>query len=180
MDRRAIDVLSFWWDAGPERWFSSCEAFDAEIRSRFLPLHANAAAGALDDWADTPSGALALIVLLDQFPRNMFRGSARAFATDAKALNLAEAAIARRFHLAFPRLVRKFFLLPFEHAEDLAAQERCLDLCRACADKETYYWALVHMDVIRRFGRFPHRNAILRRQTTPEEQAYLDAEDLES
>jgi uncharacterized protein (DUF924 family) len=167
-----IDVLEFWWKAGPEKWFAGGEAFDDACR-RFRPVYEAAAAGGLDEWAHAPHGALALVLVTDQFPRNIFRGTERAFQTDAKALAVATAAIDHGFDRAFPVDARKFFYLPFMHAEDLAAQERGLDLYRTLGDQDGYYYMLIHYDVIRRFGRFPHRNPVLGRQTLPEEAAYL-------
>ena len=169
------DVVSFWTDAGPERWFAKDEAFDTAIRERFLGAHEAAAAGRFADWERTPEGSLALIILLDQFPRNMFRGSTRAFATDLQALETAERAIARGDDGRVPPQLRGFFYLPHQHAEDLAVQERGVALFTAAGDIEGKKWAEVHADIIRKFGRFPHRNAVLGRTTTPEEQAFLDA-----
>jgi uncharacterized protein (DUF924 family) len=171
---RPEDVVAFWRAAGPQKWFSKDPAFDDEIRSRFLAIHEAAAAGHLAGWEATPEGALALLILLDQFPRNMFRGSARAFATDLPARDIAERAIAHGFDQKVPPVDRIFFYLPLEHSENLADQERCVELCRATGDADSLKWAEVHADIIRRFGRFPHRNALLGRATTPEEQAFLD------
>lgn len=168
-----IDVLDFWWQAGPEKWFARSEAFDTAIRERFLALMEAARAGDLDDWAGTPHGALALLILTDQFPRNVFRNDPRAFAADAKAVELADLALERGFDRAFPKAVRVFFYLPYEHAEDIALQEKAVDLCRHTGEQAYFHYALLHMDVIRRFGRFPHRNAVLGRTTTDEEAAYL-------
>ncbi|KND17841.1 membrane protein [Pannonibacter phragmitetus] len=168
-----LTVLNFWWEAGSEAWFTRSDAFDAEIRSHFVPLMDDAASGALDHWQETPHGTLALLLLLDQFPRNVYRQDKRAFATDAKARIIATAALARGFDKAFPKDARAFFYLPFEHAEDMAEQEKSVDLFRRLGDKEFYLYALVHLDVIRRFGRFPHRNHVLERETTAEEAAYL-------
>ncbi len=172
--RRDVDVLAFWWDAGPEKWYERSDAFDQEIRDTFMATYEAAAAGKLDHWADTPSGTLALIILLDQLPRNMFRDDKRAFATDAKALGLARDAVAKDFDRAYCNPARQFFLMPYQHAEDLAVQEHSVDLFRDRCDQEGHYYALVHMDVIRRFGRFPHRNKVLGRQSTEAEQAFLD------
>lgn len=170
-----MTVLAFWWDAGPDAWFAGGEAFDTRCREALAHLHEKAAAGDLAAWEETPHGALALILLLDQIPRNIFRKTPRAFATDALALAAAERAIARGFPAAYPTSVRVFFYLPFEHAEDMDAQSRSVDLTRTLKNQELDYYALVHMDAIRRFGRFPHRNAILGRTSTPEEEAYLAA-----
>jgi uncharacterized protein (DUF924 family) len=168
------EVLSFWRAAGPEKWFAKDDAFDADIRSRFLAAHETAASGELAAWEDTPDGVYALMLLLDQFPRNLFRGSPRAFATDAQALEIAERAIAKGFDLTIPVPERRFIYMPFMHAEDLAHQERCIALCDASNDPEGVKFAVIHRDIIRDFGRFPHRNAVLGRQTTPAEQDFLD------
>lgn len=167
--------MAFWRAAGSERWFEKDAAFDAEIRRRFLATHEAAARGELTDWEATPAGALALILTLDQFPRNMFRGEARSLATDAQARAAARAALARSFDRQAPADLRTFFYLPLMHAENLADQERCVALYRALGDEDSLKHAMQHADIIRRFGRFPHRNAVLGRRTTPEEQAFLDA-----
>ncbi|HZP69978.1 MAG TPA: DUF924 family protein [Pseudolabrys sp.] len=171
----ADDVVSFWQEAGPDRWFDKDPAFDAEIRARFLATHEAAAAGQLSEWEQTAHGALALLILLDQFPRNMFRGEARAFATDPLARAIAAGAIIRGFDSQVPKQLRNFFYLPFEHSEDLADQERCIALNKAAGDAENLKWAEIHADIIRRFGRFPHRNAALGRTTTQDEQTFLDS-----
>jgi uncharacterized protein (DUF924 family) len=168
------DVLAFWREAGPDKWFNKDTAFDEAIRARFLDTYEAAAAGKLSDWEATREGALALVIVLDQFPRNMFRGSARAFAADPLALAAADRAIERGFDIATPVQERTFFYLPFEHSEQLADQERCCALFRATGDADLVKWAKLHADIIRRFGRFPHRNAVLGRMTTAEEQAFLD------
>jgi uncharacterized protein (DUF924 family) len=167
------DVLAFWRAAGPDKWFTKDAAFDDAIRTRFLATCEAAAARALA-WDDTAERALALLIVLDQFPRNMFRGSARAFAADSLAREVATGAIARGFDLEVAVAERGFFYLPFEHSEALADQERGVALNRASGDADALKWAELHADIIRRFGRFPHRNAVLGRATTPEEQAFLD------
>jgi uncharacterized protein (DUF924 family) len=167
------DVLAFWRAAGPDKWFTKDAAFDDAIRTRFLATYEKAAASALA-WDDSADGALALLIVLDQFPRNMFRGSARAFAADTLAREVATRAIARGFDQRIEVAERGFFYLPFEHSEALADQERCVALNRASGDADALKWAELHADIIRRFGRFPHRNAVLGRATTPDEQAFLD------
>ena len=167
-------VLAFWRAAGPDKWFSKNDAFDAEIRSHFLPTYEAAAAGKLASWENKAESALALLIALDQFPRNMFRGDKRAFAADPLARQVADRAIARGFDQQLPPAERTFFYLPFEHSENLADQERCLTLYRALGNAENLKWAELHADIIRRFGRFPHRNAMLGRDTTAEEQTFLD------
>lgn len=169
-----FEILDFWWQAGASKWFARSDAFDQDIRKRFLPTIEAAKAGELDEWAETPHGSLAMLLLLDQFTRNVFRNDKRAFEADGKALQIAERAVERKFDHAFPKEARTFFYLPFEHAEDMASQEKAVDLFRGLGDQQTYLYALIHMDVIRRFGRFPHRNAVLGRETTPDERAYLD------
>ncbi|MFY9684373.1 MAG: DUF924 family protein [Pseudolabrys sp.] len=169
------DVVSFWQKAGPDRWFKKNPHFDDEIRERFLATYKAAAAGQLSGWEHSADGALALLILLDQFPRNIFRGDARAFATDPLARAITAGAIVRGFDSQVSKELRNFFYLPFEHSEDLADQERCIALNRASGDAENLKWAEIHADIIRRFGRFPHRNAALGRTTTPEEQAFLDS-----
>jgi len=168
-------VLAFWRAAGPDKWFKKDAAFDDDIRRRFLETHEAAAARQLADWEATPEGALALIVVLDQFPRNMFRGSVRAFAADPLARAIADRALARDFDQKVASAERTFFYLPFEHSEAIADQERCVALFRATGDAEALKWAELHADIIRRFGRFPHRNATLGRTTTPQERAFLDS-----
>jgi uncharacterized protein (DUF924 family) len=176
------DVLFFWFGppkerGGPhKRWFEKSEAFDREIRERFLPLHEDAAAGKLSHLKQNAADCLALIVLLDQFPRNMFRGTPRAFATDAKARLVADWAVDRGYDLQFKdEQERLFFYLPFEHSEDLDDQHRAVELVRQrCpTDPEILRYAILHRDVIEKFGRFPHRNPILGRRSTPDEEEYL-------
>jgi uncharacterized protein (DUF924 family) len=171
---QAAGIVAFWREAGPTRWYEKDAAFDDEIRRRFLGLHEAAAAGTLSEWEQTAPGALALLILLDQFPRNMFRGSARMFATDSQARAIAAGAIVRGFDARVPADMRAFFYLPFMHSEDPADQERAVTLYKAAGDADGLKWADLHADIIRRFGRFPHRNAVLGRATTPEEQAFLD------
>ena len=167
------DVVAFWREAGPKRWFEKDAAFDDDIRRRFLKLHEAAAAGKLTNWEANAEGTLALLILLDQFPRNMFRGQARMFASDLLAHAIASRAILNGFDGAFPDLFG-FFYLPFMHSEELADQERAIAFYRARNDADGLKWAERHADIIRRFGRFPHRNAVLGRVSTPEEQAFLD------
>jgi len=184
------DVLAFWFGAAPggpgygrarEVWFEEGAAFDAEVRRRLGAAREAAAAGRLDGWAETARGAVALVILLDQAPRNIFRGEARAFATDEKARDVAAAALARGLDRALVPAERMFLYLPFEHSERLEDQRRSLELFASLeADPATagcLEWARRHHEVIARFGRFPHRNAVLGRATTPEEAAFLAAPD---
>lgn len=176
MDKIATpqDVLAFWRAAGYAKWFGKDDAFDAEIRARFLPTYEAAAAGRLSAWEAGAEGALALTIVLDQFPRNMFRGDARTYAADPAARALVKRALARGFDQAVPKELRSFMYLPLMHSETLADQEQSVALYRAHGDPEDIKYAEAHADIVRRFGRFPHRNAILGRQTTPEEQTFLD------
>jgi uncharacterized protein (DUF924 family) len=167
-------VLTFWRKAGPKKWFTKDTSFDDEIRARFLATYEAAAADRLADWEHTAEGALALTIALDQFPRNMFRNDARTYAADPLALAVAKRAIARGFDQRVPAPEWQFFYLPFEHSEALPDQERCCALFAAAGDADLLKWAELHADIIRKFGRFPHRNAMLGRSTTPEEQAFLD------
>lgn len=168
----AAEVVRFWRDAGPARWFRKDEAFDAQFRQRFLALHERAAAGEIDHWAAAAQGALALLILLDQFPRNAFRGSARMYATDARAQRIARAALARGLDERVPPEVRNFMYLPLMHAENAADQE--LSVAKTAAlGGEPHRFALHHRDIIGRFGRFPHRNALLGRASTDEELRFL-------
>lgn len=168
------EILKFWREAGPEKWFAKDEDFDAEIARRFGAVQREAAAGNLASWEDSAEGAYALLILLDQFPRNLYRGSAQAFASDHLAVEVAQRALAQGFDQRFPNPERRFFYLPFTHAEDLALQERCVTLSRASGDEDALKWAELHRDVIRDFGRFPHRNAVLGRETSPEEREFLE------
>jgi len=167
-------ILAFWRTAGPDKWFEADEVFDGEIRARFKGTYEAAAGGALDYWQETADGTLALLLLLDQFPRNLFRGEARAYATDAQARAVSDRAIARGIDREFPVPERQFFYLPLMHSEDLANQERCVALFCDSADALGIRNAEIHANIIRRFGRFPHRNRVLGRTTTPEERAFLD------
>jgi uncharacterized protein (DUF924 family) len=169
------DVLAFWRDAGPDRWFKRDEAFDEAIRRRFLATYEAGARGELDAYTETPEGTLALVILLDQFPRNMFRGEKRAFTADPLARAAAVRALARGDDQRVDASLRTFFFLPFMHSEELTDQERCIELYRAINDTDGLKYALDHADIIRRFGRFPHRNRALGRVTTAEEQAFLDS-----
>jgi uncharacterized protein (DUF924 family) len=168
------DVVAFWIEAGPSKWFTKDSAFDAAIAARFAALHAAAAGGELDAWAKSPEGALALLLLLDQFSRNMHRGSAAAFAQDARALDVAQTAVAAGFDRTVDPSLRPFFYLPFMHSEAIADQRRCVALAHALPERNTLHFARLHERIIRRFGRFPHRNQVLGRHTTPAEKAFLD------
>ncbi|HEX3537599.1 MAG TPA: DUF924 family protein [Stellaceae bacterium] len=185
-NQRVQALLDFWFGppGDPERerprdiWFKGTAEFDDEVRRRFVADYEAAAAGRLVAWEETPEGALALVLLLDQVPRNIFRGMPRAYATDAAARAAADRAMERGFDRAMPLVWCKFFYMPLHHSEDVADQLRCLELLEALPlqpdgpDNKRY--ARRYLDTISRFGRFPHRNAVLGRQSTPEELAFLD------
>ena len=165
-------IVQFWRDAGPTRWFKKDPAFDAALKARFESAHHAAATGEFDGWASDADGALALLILLDQFPRNAWRGSGHMFATDGKALAVARTAISAGLDRQVEETLRAFFYMPFMHSESLIDQERCVVLC---ADlPENLRFAILHRNIIQRFARFPHRNDALGRTTTPEEQRFLD------
>jgi uncharacterized protein (DUF924 family) len=170
------DVLDFWFKETPAaKWFASDPTFDAEIRSRFEATWRLGCAGRLAHWEDENNGALALIVLFDQFPRNMFRGTGQAFASDAMARDIARRAIAQRRDLEVPVSIRSFFYLPLTHSEDLPDQDTCVQLTKERLGEEhfSYPYALAHRAAIERFGRFPARNAALGRASTEDEQDFL-------
>lgn len=167
------DVVAFWRAAGPTRWFRKDAAFDNECRTRFAGAHDAAMRGEFDHWAADAPGALALLILLDQIPRNVFRGTARMFESDAQARAVAREAVARGFDAQIDAALQNFFYLPFMHSEDLADQDFAVSLTRKLGDEALRY-AVLHRDIIERFGRFPHRNPVLGRETTPEEQRFLD------
>ena len=167
-------VADYWRRAGERgRWFAKDPAFDRDFHDRFLALHLAAARRELDHWSATPQGALALLILLDQFPRNAFRGTARMYATDAAARRHARAALAAGHMAAVEPALQLFFCLPFAHSENLADQDLSVELNTHLGATARAH-ALGHRDIIRRFGRFPHRNALLGRSTTAEERAFLD------
>ena len=187
LPERARALIDFWFgpegDPGRERhraiWFKSTEELDAEMRRRFLADHEAAAAGALSGWEDTPEGALALVLLLDQVPRNIFRDTPRAYASDALARAAADRALANGFDRLAPPVWRRFFYMPLHHSEDLADQRRSVALFATLPRNPDRRGSLrrygrPYIEVIERFGRFPHRNAILGRPSTAEEIAFLD------
>lgn len=165
-------MLAFWRAAGPERWFGKDEAFDVRFRESFLADHMAAAARARDDWADTPDGALALLILLDQFPRNAFRGTAHMFATDPLARMFARQIVAAGLDRRVEPALRTFLYLPLMHSEDLADQDASVALYEKLGGFSLPF-AIEHRDIIVRFGRYPHRNAVLGRDTTQAERVFL-------
>ncbi len=168
-------VIDFWRDAGYDKWFNGGAAFDTACRERFLDTHFAAARREHEHWMDSADGALALLILLDQIPRNIFRGSAHAFATDPLALYHARRAVDAGLDARVDPTLRAFVYLPFEHSEDIADQRRSVALFDALGNDGYAKYARAHLDVIEKFGRFPHRNRALGRINTPEEQAWLDA-----
>jgi uncharacterized protein (DUF924 family) len=169
-------ILDFWFqEVGPKRWFVADAALDDDIKARFEQVWREARAGKHADWESDKQGALALIILLDQFPRNMFRGTAEAFSTDALAQAVAKRALARGDDLEAPAGVRSFYYLPLTHSEDLADQETCLRLTRERLGEShfSFPYAIRHRAAVERFGRFPARNSALGRETTPEEAEFL-------
>lgn len=169
-------MVGFWKEAGEAKWFAKDDAFDDAFRRRFESAHFMAARRELDHWGETPEGLLALLILLDQFPRNAFRETGHAFATDPLARHFANLALNDRRDLELEEPLRRFIYLPLQHHEDLADQDRAVSLFQEMTREPNDRWAEHHRDVIRRFGRFPHRNRALGRETTPEEQAFLDAD----
>ena len=183
MPSKAGEVLDFWFgrEGEPgygefrEAWFRKDPEFDQQIRDRFETLYETAASGELDDWKEEARSCLALVIVLDQFPRNMFRGDPRSYATDRKAQETAEHAVDRALDRELPEFQRTFLYIPFMHSEDLEHQRRSVELFRGLGGSETdsSYYAVRHMEIIERFGRFPHRNEVLGRRTTPEEAEFL-------
>lgn len=174
MENRAGEVITFWQEAGQESWYRQDAAFDRTIRDRFGALWDSACAGGCDHWAMGPKGALGLIILTDQFPRNMFRDSPRAFASDARALRIAALALNHDWDTRVAEPMRQFFYLPYMHSEMLTDQDRSVRLFKARMETgDNLLHARAHREVIRRYGRFPYRNAALGRTSTPEENAFL-------
>ena len=181
MKSLAPQILRFWFGDGADygkvhkRWFEKNLGFDAEVRERFLPVHEQQTVDR--EWLDAPRDCLARIIVLDQFPRHIYRGDARAFSTDALALEAAKHLAGQGWDRGLLPVERMFAYLPFEHSESLADQERACELCSALnaftQTADTHRWALAHRDIVHRFGRFPHRNAALGRPSTPEEVAFL-------
>lgn len=179
MDPRARAILDFWYAekiVSSGLWFKSDAGFDREIRERFAPDYEKAARGGYDTWVETAEGTLALLIALDQFPRNLFRGTARAFESDRKAQSVALAAVARGADLEVSRKRRLFFYMPFQHAEDGALQQKSIDLISPLDDvmPGVSHYVGRHAALITAFGRFPHRNAVLGRTSSPAELAYLE------
>ncbi len=167
-------VLKFWFeDSEPKDWFMKSDDFDEKVRQILGPLYEKAKTGHLDAWSKTPKGSVALCILLDQVPRNIFRGSPESFATDSKALALSKAALEKGFEKDLSQDEKSFLLLPLEHSEDLADQERSVELFKIHGSESGYDYAIRHLEIVARFGRFPHRNAVLGRENTEEEAEFL-------
>ncbi len=186
LDPRAHEVLDFWFGSPTSSeysnawmmWFEQSDAVDEAIRSRFLSLHTEAVAGKCDTWAATPLGACALIIVLDQFSRNLYRGKPDAFAADAHALSIARALVSKGEDHSMPTPYHRMFIyLPFEHDETLESQQESMRLCEALKQETgltaPLEWAAKHEVIIKQFGRYPHRNKILGRKSSPEEEAFL-------
>ncbi len=167
-------VIEVWQAAGPKRWFAKDDAFDASFRDTFYIPHLQAARRELEHWLESPEGSLALLILLDQYPRNAFRGTAHMFATDPLACLYAGRMVEAGLDGLIEPALRAFCYLPFEHSEDPADQQRSLALNQTL-DANTYHWAKEHAEIIQRFGRFPHRNEVLARTSTEAELAFLKA-----
>ncbi|NYT63386.1 DUF924 family protein [Alcaligenaceae bacterium] len=176
MNTTAQNIIEFWRKAGEDCWFNATPAFDALCRERFLEQHLAASRGDLDHWNQQPESTLALLLLLDQLPRNMFRNSAHAYATDPMARIVAYQALSLGYDQQFEPALRSFFYLPLMHSEQLADQQRASELFHTLDTPRAVKWRTHHLAIIKRFGRFPHRNRVLGRTTTPAEQAWLDAD----
>lgn len=169
----ADDVIKFWFDAGADAWFTKDEEFDDSIREKFGPAIETAAAGGLDDWLSDAKGCLGIVLLLDQFTRNINRGSPATWAFDDKALAVAKTAFAEGFDQELSMDERRWFVMPFMHSEDPEMQARCIELADTMDNEGLSKYARHHADIIARFGRFPHRNVVLGRTSSAEEEAYL-------
>jgi len=168
------DVLNFWVDAGPKMWWQKDDGFDAEIAQRFGNTHDAAARGELDAWLSKPDAGLALIIVLDQFSRNLFRNDARAFAQDEQCLRMVKSLMSSGHDRKMRHDIGMFCYMPLMHSEDLDDQKECLAQMERLGLKDNVKYAVIHLEIIEKFGRFPHRNAVLGRQTTPDEQKFLD------
>jgi uncharacterized protein (DUF924 family) len=185
---RAGEVLEFWFgrEGDPEygqfrnEWFRKDPEFDATVTKKFADLYEEAAAGELDDWRETAESCLALVIVLDQFPRNMFRGDGRAHAEDGRALGASKYAVEHALDRELPAFQRMFLYMPFMHSESVEDQRRSVELFERLSGEEgapdVVSYAVAHKDIVERFGRFPHRNGILGRETTPEEVVFLTTE----
>lgn len=174
-NQKALEVLEFWLTSGPSAWWRKNAEFDSTIKNRFGELIEPAAVRKLDSWRNNPQSCLALVLILDQFSRNLFRGSDKTFAQDDYALELAKYGVKKGFDNNEPAAIYEFFYMPYMHSEKLEDQNICVDLIRTRGNKASLKAAIEHQDIITRFGRFPHRNFVLGRKITPEEQTFLDS-----
>ena len=170
------DIINFWLQAGPQIWFKKDDAFDQSVKEKFQTLPDQIIEGQYDHWQTNPNGMLASVIALDQFPRNIHRDTARAFAYDEAARKYAKTAIDQQWDQQVRGELKAFFYLPFMHSEDINDQQYCLDIYNKAGDEDGADYARRHMELIEKYGRFPHRNAILGRKSTPEELAYLNTE----
>ncbi|MCF6320333.1 MAG: DUF924 domain-containing protein [Rhizobiaceae bacterium] len=174
VNEQVATVLEFWQAAGPSAWWKKNTDFDEQIADRFAELYEQAARRELDDWRKEANSCLALIIILDQFSRNMFRNNAKTFAQDDYALELAKHGVANGFDTKVAENIRSFYYLPYMHSEALDDQEACVELIRSANIEGSLKSAIEHRDIIARFGRFPHRNPVLGRNTSIKERAFLD------
>jgi len=176
--KTAEELLAFWFsEPASKRWFRSTPQFDAELKERYEPLVRDALAGRLDHWAKSSTGALALVILLDQLPLNIYRNRAKSFAGENRAREVADKAIAEGWDADMGDKQKAFLYIPFMHSENIADQERSVALYRQAGLKDNLRWAEHHRNIVQRFGRFPHRNAVLGRTSTPEEEAWLNSKE---
>ncbi|WP_350335454.1 DUF924 family protein [Coralliovum pocilloporae] len=168
-----FDVIEFWWGLGEDGWFRKDEQLDQEMRDRFSDLHHQALNGSYREWESGFAGRLALVLLLDQFSRNMFRGTSDAYSGDQDALRIARLALEAEDDRALPMPHRRSYYMPFMHSEDLEDHTVCIDCHERLGDANGLKWAKHHADIVRTFGRFPHRNAILGRTSSPDEEAFI-------
>lgn len=172
------ELLAFWFSERVKpMWFNSTPEFDEELRDKYLHTYQAALKGKLADWERTAQGALALVICLDQFPLNMFRGKAESFEGEEPSRQVAVRAIQQGFDQQIEGVQKAFLYMPFMHSEDLADQDYVVSLFSAAGLEDNLYWAKHHREIVRRFGRFPHRNAILGRESTPEEMVYLESDE---
>jgi len=170
---QAHEVIDFWRTAGPEKWFISDPDFDEEVKALFGSTPEQAYAGTYDKWSEQANECLAFILVLDQFPRNIFRGSPKAFAYDSVAIEVTKKIIEQGFDQNYQLPLKRFLYLPFMHSEKLEDQRYCIELCEKANDPDGVNFGQIHLDVIEKFNRFPHRNEVLGRQSTPEELKFL-------
>ena len=175
MNLQPEDILSFWRGAGPSLWWKKDASFDSDIADKFGELHSRASIGGLDHWAELPHGALALVIVLDQFSRNMYRNDPRAFAQDERCVQIVKSAMKTGIDRQTPADLSAFFYMPLMHSESLEDQQLCLQEMQRMGAKENIPHAITHLEIIQKFGRFPHRNSVLKRDTTLAERDFLES-----